>query len=78
MKKLIAVVALLAVNLVRAADTQDGVAAYLNRNYATALRLFKAEAGLHTLARQMGTSVLMLERFYSKVNATKAAERLAK
>jgi len=32
---------------------------------------------IHTLARQMGTSVLMLERFYSKLTATAAADRLA-
>jgi hypothetical protein len=32
---------------------------------------------IHTLARQMGTSVLMLERFYSKLTATSAASKLA-
>jgi hypothetical protein len=32
---------------------------------------------IHTLARQMGTSVTMLERHYSKLTATMAAERLA-
>jgi len=32
---------------------------------------------IHTLAKQMGTSVQMLERFYSKLTATLAAERLA-
>lgn len=32
---------------------------------------------IHTLAKQMGTSVLMLERFYSKLNVTMAAARLA-
>jgi hypothetical protein len=36
-----------------------------------------ASTDIHTLARQMGTSVLMLERFYSKVSATMAAEDLA-
>ena len=30
-----------------------------------------------TLSRQMGTSVLMLERHYSKLTATMAADRLA-
>ncbi len=32
---------------------------------------------IHTLSRQMGTSVLMLERHYSKLTVTMAAERLA-
>jgi site-specific recombinase XerD len=32
---------------------------------------------IHTLALQMGTSVLMLERHYSKLTATMAAEQLA-
>ena len=32
---------------------------------------------IHTLARQMGTSVNMLERHYSKLTATMAAEKLA-
>ena len=32
---------------------------------------------IHTLAKQMGTSVLMLERHYSKLTATMAAEKLA-
>ncbi len=43
--------------------------------YAT----FELLAGtdIHTLARQMGTSVLMLERHYSKLTATLAARQLA-
>ena len=32
---------------------------------------------IHTLAKQMGTSVVMLERYYSKLTATMAAEELA-
>lgn len=31
---------------------------------------------IHTLAKQMGTSVFMLERHYSKLTATMAAARL--
>jgi integrase len=31
---------------------------------------------IHTLSRQMGTSVSMLERHYSKLTATMAAARL--
>jgi len=47
----------------------------LRHTYATAELL--AGTDIHTLARQMGTSVLMLERHYSKLTATKAAEQLA-
>lgn len=47
----------------------------LRHTYAT-LEL-RAGTDIHTLARQMGTSVLMLERFYSKMTATMAADRLA-
>jgi integrase len=32
---------------------------------------------MHTLAKQMGTSVGMLEQHYSKMTATLAADRLA-
>ena len=47
----------------------------LRHTYAT--QELAAGTDIHTLARQMGTSVLMLERFYSKVSATMAAENLA-
>jgi integrase len=47
----------------------------LRHTYAT-LELL-AGTDIHTLARQMGTSVLMLERFYSKLTATGAAGALA-
>ncbi len=43
--------------------------------YATAELL--AGTHIHTLARQMGTSVVMLEQHYSKLSATMAAGRLA-
>jgi integrase len=47
----------------------------LRHTYAT----FALARGIdiHTLARQMGTSVGMIERHYSKMTATMAAERLA-
>jgi integrase len=48
----------------------------LRHTYATQELLSGTD--IHTLARQMGTSVLMLERFYSKLTATGAAGRLAK
>jgi integrase len=44
----------------------------LRHTYAT-----QALFDIHTLAKQMGTSVLMLELHYSKLTATMAAERLA-
>jgi len=47
----------------------------LRHTYATLDLL--AGTDIHTLARQMGTSVLMLERHYSKLTATLAADKLA-
>ena len=47
----------------------------LRHTYATMELL--AGTDIHTLARQMGTSVLMLERHYSKLTATMAAGQLA-
>ena len=47
----------------------------LRHTYATAELL--AGTDIHTLAKQMGTSVLMLERHYSKLTATMAAGQLA-
>lgn len=47
----------------------------LRHTYATMELL--AGTDIHTLARQMGTSVLMLERHYSKLTATMAAGKLA-
>ncbi len=47
----------------------------LRHSYAT--RELLGGMDIHTLAKQMGTSVVMLERHYSKLVATMAAERLA-
>ncbi len=47
----------------------------LRHTYATSELL--ASMDIHTLAKQMGTSVTMLERHYSKLTATLAAVRLA-
>ena len=47
----------------------------LRHTYAT-LALVSGEVDIHTLSRQMGTSVAMLERHYSKLTATMAAARL--
>jgi len=48
----------------------------LRHTYAT-LELLGGEVDIHTLAKQMGNSVAMIERHYSKLTATTAAERLA-
>lgn len=48
----------------------------LRHTYAT-LALTDGMVDIHTLARQMGTSVGMLEKHYSKLTATLAAEKLA-
>ena len=48
----------------------------LRHTYAT-LAMMDSNVDIHTLAKQMGTSVTMLEKHYSKMTATLAAERLA-
>jgi len=48
----------------------------LRHTYAT-LALTDGGMDVHTLAKQMGTSVGMLEKHYSKLTATMAADRLA-
>jgi integrase len=48
----------------------------LRHTYAT-LQLLNNSTDIHTLSRQMGNSAAMIERHYSKLTATMAAERLA-
>jgi len=48
----------------------------LRHSYAT-MSLMDGQMDMHTLAKQMGTSIAMLEQHYSKMTATMAAERLA-
>ena len=48
----------------------------LRHCYAT-LALMDGQMDMHTVAKQMGTSVGMLEQHYSKMTATMAADRLA-
>jgi len=48
----------------------------LRHTYAT-LELLRANTDIHTLAKQMGNSAAVIERHYSKLTATMAAERLA-
>jgi integrase len=48
----------------------------LRHTYAT-LELLNNKTDIHTLSRQMGNSATMIERHYSKLTATMAADRLA-
>jgi integrase len=41
------------------------------------ISLMDGQMDMHTLAKQMGTSIGMLEQHYSKMTATMAADRLA-
>jgi len=50
---------------------------YLREYGSVATTELLAGTDIHTLARKMGTSVLMLERHYSKLTVTMAAEQLA-
>jgi integrase len=47
----------------------------LRHTYAT--RALAKGVDIHTLARQMGTSVLMIEKHYSKITPMLSAEKLA-
>jgi integrase len=62
--------------LLRAATGERRSFYSLRHTYAT-LALMRGEVDIHTLARQMGNSVTMIERYYSKLTATIAADRLA-
>ena len=57
------------------AQNQERTLYSFRHYYATSELL--AGTDIHTLARQMGTSVRMLEAHYSKLTATMAAEKLA-
>jgi integrase len=63
------------VDLVKGQAGTDRTLYSLRHTYATQELL--AGTDIHTLARQMGTSVVMLESHYSKLTATMAAEQLA-
>jgi integrase len=62
-------------DLVKGQAGTDRTLYSLRHTYATQELL--AGTDIHTLARQMGTSVTMLERHYSKLTATMAARQLA-
>ncbi|MCM2340109.1 tyrosine-type recombinase/integrase [Rhodoferax sp.] len=61
--------------LLKDAKAQNRTLYSMRHTYATQ-ELF-AGTDIHTLAKQMGTSVLMLEKHYSKLTATMAANKLA-
>ena len=62
-------------DLVKGQAGTDRTLYSLRHTYATNELLTGTD--IHTLARQMGTSVVMLERHYSKLTATMAAAELA-
>ena len=62
-------------NLLKGQAGTDRTLYSLRHTYATKELL--NGTNIHTLAKQMGTSVVMLERHYSKLTATMAAEELA-
>ena len=62
--------------LEREAEGQAPTLYSLRNTYAT-LELIENRTDIHTLAKQMGNSAAVIERHYSKLTATMAAERLA-
>ena len=62
--------------LTKSAEGQTRTLYSLRHTYAT-LELLENGTDIHTLAKQMGNSALMIEQHYSKLTATMAAERLA-
>jgi hypothetical protein len=44
---------------------------------ASTLELIENKSNIHILSKQMGNSAAMIERYYSKLTATLAAEGLA-
>jgi integrase len=61
--------------LMKDAGGQNRTLYSLRHTYAT---LALADGiDIHTLAKQMGTSVVMIERHYSKLTAMMSAEKLA-
>ena len=63
--------------LLKDAEGQNRTLYSLRHTYAT-LELLEHGTDIHTLAKQMGNSAAMIERHYSKLTPTMAAERLTK
>ena len=62
--------------LLKDAEGQNRTLYSLRHTYAT-FEMLRGEVDIHTLSKQMGNSAAMIERHYSKLTATMAAERLA-
>lgn len=62
--------------LARTAEGENRTLYSLRHTYAT-LELLNNSTDIHTLSKQMGNSAAMIERHYSKLTATMAADRLA-
>ena len=62
--------------LLKNAEGQNRTLYSLRHTYAT-LELLNNKTDIHTLSKQMGNSAAMIERHYSKLTATMAAEQLA-
>ena len=62
--------------LLKNAEGQNRTLYSLRHTYAT-LELLNKKTDIHTLSKQMGNSAAMIERHYSKLTATMAAEQLA-
>jgi integrase len=62
--------------LLRGESAQNRTLYSLRHTYAT-LELMEGKVDIHTLSKQMGNSAAMIERHYSKLTATMAAEKLA-
>jgi integrase len=62
--------------LLKDSEGQSRTLYSLRHTYAT-LALLGGDTDIHTLSKQMGNSAAMIERHYSKLTATMAAERLA-
>jgi len=62
--------------LLKNEDGQTRTLYSLRHTYAT-FELLRGGMDIHTLSKQMGNSAAVIERHYSKLTATKAADRLA-
>jgi integrase len=62
--------------LLKSSEGQNRTLYSLRHTYAT-LAMLRGTVDVHTLSRQMGNSAAVIERHYSKLTATMAAERLA-
>ena len=63
-------------SLLKDSEGQNRTLYSLRHTYAT-LEMLRGEVDIHTLSKQMGNLAAMIERHYSKLTATMAADRLA-